>query len=311
MPRLRGCNPSPPRLLARANNMVKYVAALAPPPAEFDSTVGFSAFQMFLNDEYGDCTEAENGNAICGLTAASRGAPVYIGNSEIRKNYLAQSPNDSGIDIATNLAYEDRHGLVDENGRVHQPGPYGTVDASNIAEFATASYYFGRLKLGIATPSQFYNAANNGVVDWPAGHYGGQMDHCVLCTGRQLVNGKPHWKIVTWGGICWVNDAFIVECCGKVGEAWAVYNCPDRLKPEGVTIEGFREADLLYDWAIFKGLPLPPQPTPPPVPPDPSPDFCAALKARALAVLDRACKCSPDDPRINIALPWLEGYFPA
>jgi hypothetical protein len=303
MPRLKGCNPSPRRLLARANNMAKYVMALPPPPVEFDATKGFDAFRMFGNDQYGDCTEAENGNAICGLTAASRGLPIYISDQTIEKTYFAQTGgSDSGLDIGSNLDYENVHGLRDSCGGIHKPGPHGSIDATNLAEFAVACYYFGRLKLGIATPPMFMNSNDGDVVDWPIGRNPGGMDHCVLVCGRKIMNGSPHWKLITWGGVRWVNDGFIVECCGNVGEAWAVYNCPDRLKPDGRTIEGFREQDLLDDWEVFNGRTPKPRPAPSPDP-DGLPRVAAEIARRAIAL-------GPDDERVQTWVGWSLGWLP-
>ena len=220
---------------------------------------------------------------------------------------------DDGLDIESNLQYENQHAIVAPDGSQHKPGPYGSVDATQIAEFAKACYYFGRLKIAIACPDQLANSNPGDVIDWPAGQDPGQADHCVLVCGARTVNGARHWKLVTWGGIRWVDDQFIISCCGQVGEAWAVYDDQDRLKPDGTTIEGFDESQLLADWAAFNGQ-VPPSPGPAPGPsptptPGPAPDPCDLAK-RGVAVLQRGIVlAAAGDGRAEQLLKYAEGFL--
>ncbi len=269
--RKKGFTPTPEgrRLLARARNMFEFIAQLPPPPTEFDATNGFDGFQIFYNDRLGDCVKAEDANAALGLTFGATGTACNISPEEVKKDYFIETGGrDSGLDLATDMDWDNQHGLADVTGKIHQPGKYGSVDATNITEFAYCCYYFKRMKIGIATPSSLMNSSNGDLLDWTPGRNPGPCDHCVLVCGCKIVNNVRYWKLVTWGGIRWVTDNWLIWCCGKVGEAWATYGDKDLVNPvTGKTIDGWDGAELEKYWAIFHNQPVPPTPTPGPTPP--------------------------------------------
>ena len=257
--RRTGCKPTPRTVLARASFMPRYLTSLPVPPASFDATKDFGGFRMFLNDTLGDCVIAENANAIRGLTYATYGTPVEISDADVRTDYFAQTGGaDTGLSLGENLAYENAHGLIDAQGRVHKPGPYGTVDPTHIGEFAKASFYFRRLKLAVAAKPLNDYLDQGGQMDGLLKYTGtkrSDIDHCVGVYGRKLYSSGSFWKLVTWGGVIWVNDDFIVNCCG---EAWATYAAPDAFL-DGKTFDGFSQDDLMADWDAFNGRPPKPK----------------------------------------------------
>jgi len=246
--RLKGCNPSHSGTLLRAMFVPPHLAALPPPPSEYDADGGCNEYRMFLNDTYGICVVAEFANTILGLTFATRGTPTNIKDSDVKTNYFNQTRGrDIGLDLASALDYWNRYGLVDANGTLHKPGVYGGVDPQNIDEFNAACYYCDGLDIAISTPSSFMNSDDGDVVDWKGGNPGG-IDHCVRISGRRKSDGC--FKLITWGGIRWATERWIVAC---TGEAWATPLIGDRLKPEGVTIEGFDIVELRRQFAVFQG----------------------------------------------------------
>jgi hypothetical protein len=262
---MKGCNPTPAHKLAKAMWMGKYTASLPPEPDEFDVWYGFASPDIFTNDFEGSCVECETANAIAGLTYAAK-RPVTISKDEVHKNYRTQTGGgDSGLDLGSNLDWENANGTHDMAGGLHKPGPHGALDTSNLAELSKACYYFGGLKIGICTPSSFMNASPGDVVDWSGGNPG-PVDHCVALTGRKLIGGVRVWIIETWGFYVYVTDAWMLAC---TGEAWARYDDHDRFTIDGHTVEGWDEQSLLDDWAAFTGEPVPPPE--PPVPPTPGP----------------------------------------
>ena len=246
--RMKGCNPSHPGVLMRAMFVPAHLAALPPPPDEYDADGGCNQYRMFLNDTYGDCVVAEFANTILGLTYATHGTPTNIKDSDVKSNYFAQTGGrDIGLDLASALDYWNKHGLVDANGTLHKPDVYGGVDPNNIEEFNTACYYCDGLDIAISTPSSFMNSDDGDVVDWKGGNPGG-IDHCVRISGRRKSDGC--FKLITWGGIRWATERWILAC---TGEAWATPLIGDRLTPGGVTLEGFDVVELRRQFAVFQG----------------------------------------------------------
>lgn len=249
--RKKGCRPSKPGVLMRSLFVPTHLAALPPPPDEYDADGGCNEYRMFLNDSLGICVVAEFANTILGLTYATRGKPTNIKDSDVRANYFAQTGNrDTGLDLASALDYWNRYGLVDAAGVLHRPDVYGGVDPQNIDQFNTACYYCDGLDIAIATPSSFMNSDDGDVVDWPRGNPGG-IDHCVRISGRRKSDGC--FKLITWGGIRWATERWIVAC---TGEAWATPLIGDRLAPNLQTIEGWNLDELKRQFAVFQGKPF-------------------------------------------------------
>ena len=245
--RMKGCLPSSPDKLMRALFIPTHLANLPPPPAEYDADGGCNQYRMFGNDQLGDCVVAEFANTILGLTYATLGTPTNILDSDVKKNYFNQTGGrDSGLNLADALDYWNKYGLVDATGRLHKPDVYGGVDPQNIEEFDLACYYCDGLDIAISTPSSFMNSEDGDVVDWPRGNPGG-IDHCVRISGK---NEDGNYKLITWGGIRWATPRWIVAC---TGEAWATPLIGDRLKHDGVTIEGFDITELRRQFAVFQG----------------------------------------------------------
>jgi len=250
--RMKGCNPSHPGTLLRAMFVPAQLAALPPPPSEYDAHNGFDGYRMFLNDTYGDCVVAEFANAITGLTFATLGSPTDIKDSDVKANYFAQTGGrDNGLDLASALDYWNKHGLIDAEGKLHKPDVYGGVDPQNIAEFDTANYYCDGLDIAIATPGSFMNSEDGDVVDWTSSRSPGPITHCVGISGK---NGDGNYKLITWAGIRWATPRWVVACCS---EAWARPLMSDRLCPNGVTLEGFDITELRRQFAVFQGKPIP------------------------------------------------------
>lgn len=249
--RLKGCLPSPAGKLMRAVFMPAHMANLPPPPSSYDAHSGFDAYRMFLNDTYGDCVVAQFANAITGLTFATLGKPTNILDSDVKENYFNQTGGrDIGLNLSDALDYWNQHGLRDATGRLHRPDVYGGVDPDDIDSFNTACYYCDGLDIAISTPSSFMNSDDGDVVDWSSKSSPGPIDHCVGISGR---NEDGNFKLITWGGIRWATPRWIRAC---TGEALATPLTLDRLKPDGVTLEGFDLAELKRQFAVFQNRPF-------------------------------------------------------
>jgi hypothetical protein len=228
-----------------------HLANLPPPPTVYDAHNGFKGYRMFLNDTYGDCVVAAYANDITGLTFATLGVATDIRDSDIKKNYSAQTGgSDSGLNLAAALDYWNQYGLVDALGKLHKPDVYGGVDSQDITGFDLACYYCDGLDIAISTPSSFMNSDDGDVLDWTGGRPG-PIDHCVWVSGRRE---DGCFKLITWGGIRWVTPRWIAAC---TGEAWARPLTGDRLKPDGKTLEGFDLLELRRQFAVYQGKPIP------------------------------------------------------
>ena len=250
MNRFKGCNPSPAGRMMASVFLPTHLANLPPPPPVYDAHNGCHAYRTFLNDQYGDCVVAAFCNNITGLTFATLGSPTNINDADVKKNYFAQTGGrDSGLDLASALDYWNAHGLVDAAGKLHKPDIYGGVDPQDLTGFDLACYYCDGLDIAIATPRSFMDSNDGDTLDWTGGRAGG-IDHCVWISGRRE---DGCYKLITWGGIRWVTPAWIAAC---TGEAWATPLIGDRLKPNGVTLEGFDLDELKRQFAVFQGKPI-------------------------------------------------------
>jgi hypothetical protein len=249
--RMKGCLPSRPGQLARSVFIPAHLANLPPPPASYDAHNGFDSYRMFLNDTYGDCVVAQFANAITGLTFATLGKPTNILDSDIKANYFAQTGGrDTGLNLTDALDYWNQYGLRDATGKLHKPDIYGGVDPQDIDGFNLACYYCDGLDIAISCPRSFDDSEDGDVVDWTSKSSPGPIDHCVGISGR---NDDGNFKLITWGGIRWATPRFIVGC---VGEAHAIPLIGDRLKPEGVTLEGFDLTELKRQFAVYQNKPF-------------------------------------------------------
>lgn len=277
--------PGRPHLKASAVLAEHRSAAAAPPPASCLFADPAITWDMYGNDQWGDCEEAGYGHWVNQATFYGSGAEAKPTTADVLGMYSAitgfnpKKPNtDQGTYTQDLLAYARKTGLAG-----HKLVAYAAVDVANVTEMKQAVFLFGQLFVGIQFPGSAMDQFNAGQ-DWDvvkgATVEGG---HCVLVVGYD----ETGLWLVTWGKLIRMTWAF----WAKYGdEGWL------GLDQDGVQKAGTYFTGLSSFWALgaqFAALtgeanPIPapaPQPTPPaPVPtPAPTPTPVPADADHALA----------------------------
>lgn len=189
--------------------------AASPPSALYaDSSL---TWDMYGNDQWGDCVEAGYGHLVNQVTFYGSGVEFKPTTGDVLGIYSAITgfnPDDPNTDQGTYtqdaLAYARKTGL---DG--HKVVAYAAVDVANATEVKQALALFGQLLVGLNFPDSAMDQFNAGR-DWDvvkgAKNEGG---HCVLIVGYD----ETGLWLVTWGKLIRMTWAF----WAKYGdEAWVV-----------------------------------------------------------------------------------------
>ena len=183
--------PDVPRLAA-------YLRAGKPLPAKVDYATKAKAAiaRMYLNDQYGCCSIADQYHAL-GVRSGNDGVPLVTGtDQEVLDTYMRWKAGrgDSGCVMGDVLTRLVQTGVV-ANGVTYKADGFVSVNNANATEVKTAIVLFGTLALGMNLPGDWHASAPDS--DWnPTGSYtvGG---HDVLVCGYDDVGVT----ISTWGGL--------------------------------------------------------------------------------------------------------------
>lgn len=231
--------------LARYVNLSQLPAA---PEATDRAATKHSAFQMFDNDKYGDCTCAGMGNYELFWSSLTSRA-VELTTEDILSAYSAitgfnpvTGANDNGAVELDVLNYWRTVGLAG-----HKIGAYAAINLTNQELARTSMYLFDGVYLGVALP---VTAQSQEVWDYEPqfgsqaypGSWGG---HCIVAVDYNSVGPL----VATWGSVKQMTWAFWDH---YVDEAYVVI-APEQLDDQGKTAEGFDLAALQADLQAVSG----------------------------------------------------------
>ena len=185
---------------------VPALAQLPTPPGQIIETAGVT-FEMFANDQIGDCTCAELGNQIIAQTFLATGTPSVVAVSDVTSFYSSVTGYDPSTGANDNGADED-----DVMARFQSAGLGGykalgsvSIDPRNHTHLMQARWVFGAFALGIQLPQsaeQQFDAGEAWTVPWWSPILG---DHEVAVVDYDASG----LYIVTWAGRTLMTWAFV------------------------------------------------------------------------------------------------------
>lgn len=197
---------------------------LPPPPPTLDRFSGVQ-FQMFLNDQLGDCTIAAIANGIVLRTTLALGTPVVMPYATVKASYAkvtnppfdpATGANDNGAVETDVLSWFAREGVA-LRAQSLEVGTWGALDGSP-ESIRSAVHLFGSAYIGLALPITAQNQATWDVTgpltgDAAPGSWGG---HAVIIVGYDAAGVT----LATWGTTQKATWAFLAA---YMDEAYAQY----------------------------------------------------------------------------------------
>jgi hypothetical protein len=235
-------------------HLVDYIKTvkLPTPPTPFGWDYLITDWGMLANDQIGDCVIAGGLHETLMWNAAARNA-VNLSDASAIANYSAvtgydptkvaddgSNPTDNGTNVEQAARYRVTHGLVDADGKTHTIAGYLALNPGDLAQMASAAWIFGAVGLGLQLPDYAMTQLQNGQT-WDV-QDGGTIEggHYVPIVGK---TADGLWKVVTWGQIQTVTDAFIAKYCDE-----ALVYLSAEMMANGVTLDGLNWQQLQDDW---------------------------------------------------------------
>jgi hypothetical protein len=259
--------PQPARLHLKLSAVLVDALASAkvpnPPPSVLYAARGI-AWDMYGNDQYGDCVEAGYGHLVNQVTFYGSGSEFVPTTADVLGMYSAitgfnpkKPSTDQGTYIQDALAYARKTGLD-----THKIVAYAAVDPSNTTEVMQSVALFGQLLIGMNFPDSAMDQFDSGD-DWDVVK-GAKIEggHCVLIIGYDAAG----LDLVTWGKHIRMTWAFWSK---YVDEAWVILDA-DGVQRAGAFFTGLASFYALGE--AFTELTGETNPVPQPVDPSPVPD---------------------------------------
>jgi hypothetical protein len=256
-----------------------------PSTADWTSAAAGVLGQVYENDKYGCCVEAEDGHYI-GVLTGNAGALYTYTDTQILADYTALtgfSPSDpstdQGTDPVADLNYRVSNGYADGS----KDAGWAMVDATNPAEVMYAIYTFGNVKMWFGVPQSIVDSmpTSSGFVwDVSAGAPVANNGHCigsyafdvkqiqaVAVTAQGVVVAT--WGmlgLITWAALAaWFIPSQQGGLAVRVSADWV--NKATGQDPDGVNVSAMISAFNLY---FGQSLTVPTaSPAPPPSPSSP------------------------------------------
>lgn len=199
------------RTMRGALVMARHLDLLGPPPAsghdyitQVENAVGTN-WQMFGNDNVGDCVVADTGHEVMLMTANTSG--IVVGTTQDAENYYfaETSGQDSGLDETSDCQLLVKQGIT-FGGQLFKPLATGMIDPANTAHVQWCCQLFGGVKLGLNWTQQMMDQFNAGQQITP--------DPNGTVLGGHDVYGlwREQFWIITWGKRCSVSSNFFAGC---------------------------------------------------------------------------------------------------
>jgi len=257
-----GIRPDTRRFSSRFRSSTSPGIPPAPPAANWGAKV--SAWEMMLNDRFGDCACAGIGHAWMTWTS-NAGALWTPSAEEVLSLYRVFNPGteDDGCNLQDVLAYLKANGFAG-----HPLNDFAILNAASVIEVEDAINLFGCAYVGIALPDSVLQGEDllanpwdtPGAIWTPNPNNG----HCVLAVAYDG-NGMT---VVTWGAIKRMSWDFWAACGD---EAYAL-DAPAWFDANGRSPSGYSSDDLNADLQAIPSVADPSvepgnfSPVPPPSP---------------------------------------------
>jgi hypothetical protein len=220
--------------------------ALPTPPPSVDYGAKVSAWPIYYNNQYGDCTCAAAGHMIQNWTA-NAGTEVTPPDPTVLSFYEhfvgTPPPPDEGCDMLSVLKYWRKTGLDD-----HKVTAFASIQLKNHSEAQSAIYLLGSIYIGVALPDSVVpKGANYLDIPWvvpPGGAVGDaapndKNGHCIPAVAYDATN----LYVVTWGAVKSMSwefyDAYADESFAVVSQ--------DFINVQGNDPAGFSLSQMLSD----------------------------------------------------------------
>ena len=249
---------------------------LPTPPESTNDYTTFTDWNMFLNDQLGDCAVAGPLHLLMLWLSQGGQTPNFtdanaLSTYEAISGYNPDDPNsDVGCNLRDVLSYWKNTGIPDANGKIHKIGAYVLLDQTNHDEIKLGQYIFSGLNIGFNVPAYAMTQFQDGQI-WDVQTKNAEIEggHCVTPMGygevKVLSVTKEGVWVITWGQAQFMTWAF---WDAYVDEAWCILDI--EFLRNGVSPDGFNLTQLQADLNAITNSPIPtPVPNPVPVPPQP------------------------------------------
>jgi hypothetical protein len=221
-------------------------------PEAYNWTSGIALnWEMFLNDQIGDCTVA--GAAHAEMSWSHDNKHIYVpSKAEVISAYTQLSgynpqtgANDNGAALLDVLKLWNNTGIAG-----HKIDAYVSVNPQNQAMIQAAIYLFGLVYIGVELPLSAQTQTNWSVTDTSlqgnaaVDSWGG---HCVILPGYDSNAGT---KVITWGEE--INSTWGFTNAYS-DEMYAIISVKDFIK-NGKAPNGFNLQQLLQDQAAIQAV---------------------------------------------------------
>jgi hypothetical protein len=239
----------------RLSNYLGKSKDIAPPPVLIDwDTPVLNRYQMWDNDQIGDCVFAAFYNMLAGASGET-GDQFTATNQDVINDYAAVTgydPNTGANDNGANP--EDALRYYSQNGKILA---WGEVDQTNLTEIRQAMQIFGGVYTSLNLPLTAQNQVGGvwDVVGFPAslfcggdkvpGSWGG---HQVVARFSDFTKNPGMLHAITWGKSQIMTQAFWL----KYVSATYFFITPEWIDTNGQTPSGLDIDGLLKDAGILK-----------------------------------------------------------
>ncbi len=229
------------------------VSGLPPANGNVDRCTEITSWQMFGNDQVGNCVEAMMLHADIAMSTYA-GHPVHYNDAYGIELYSAitgyvpgNSNTDNGTEIQTALEYWKDTGLTAADGTNHKIAGYAQFgNPADEVLLAQVLDTFGTVLVGVSLQLDQENQFSAGEPwDYVLGDQfiGGHG----IALQQRSVGGVGTLHYITWGAVQPATRKFQYFCGGQgMGEAWAVVS-QDWLETNGENIEGIDLQQLISD----------------------------------------------------------------
>jgi hypothetical protein len=214
---------------------------LPPAPSRFGHGNAYPDWNMFGNDQYGDCVWAGAAHEHMLFNKVVHHVDVAFDDACVLGDYAAVTgfdPSDPSTDNGTSvhdaLSYRRKTGIVDANGVRHKIGAYVALDPKNWEHLEQAAYIFGAVGIGFEFPETAMDQFHAGEPwDYVPGSPPPKDGHYVPVVGS--LHAQDRATAITWGK----RQVFTVAFYEQYNdEAW-VYITPEELHGDGTGLHGF------------------------------------------------------------------------
>ena len=206
------------------------------------------AWDMFGNDQYGDCVFAGAAHETM-LWCREAGAAPSFTDAAVLSDYStvtgfdpAKPDTDQGTDMTAAASYRRKIGIVDAAGRRHTIDAYLAIKPGDVTELKAAAYLFGAIGVGIRFPGSAMDQFNAGKPWSVVSRSSVEGGHYIPCIGFDGAD----FLVVTWGKVQRATPGFLKKYCDEA----LAYISLERLTG-GKSLDGFDLASLRADLAAL------------------------------------------------------------